>query len=219
MQRDGPTWTNLPRFDHEADTPPEPLGTPTWPEPPAGGRRSFGRDGSPFGSVNTLILGASLFANVVLLIALISVLLLSHSGALASGGSAPQGSVAGAALSTPTATAIATTTPLNGGELQISPSSVQLSCDGGQRSQVVVLANNGPETVQWQASFSGSGFQAPITINPNRGELQAGASVSIQIQINRRASGSQQGTITFVSGTSDAGAGPSLSYTTNGCNN
>jgi hypothetical protein len=168
--------------------------------------------------VRTTVLGISLGANVLLLIGLVGVLVLSHMGPFAPSGS-PGASTPGVALSTATATS--SPTP-QAGWLQVVPSSVQLSCAEGQRTQVVVLENTGPQQVAWRAVVAGSADQTGVTVTPNRGELGVGASRAIQLQIITHASdsqtaASQQGVVTFAPTSAAAGPSPSLSYTIVGC--
>jgi len=168
-----------------------------------------------------------------LLIGLLALLLLNQSGIIAwvgaSGSTGP--STSGAVLSTgttlpsPTATSSATATssviPLSGW-LQVTPSSVQLGCDGDQRTQVVVLANTGPEDVHWQATVFGFGDRVGVTVTPNEGDLDAGNSASVQVQNTTSTSGShggssRQGVIRFAAESADAGTPASLNYTSQRC--
>lgn len=209
--------SNLPMYEPGASG--EPAGTPPWPAARrTGDQGAFGDERLPFRSAYPIILGISFVANVVLVITLIGVLLATHTGFFSPGGSSPRVAAPSTVLGTPTATA--NLTPSTTGWLQVTPNTVHLTCDGGQRIQFVVLANTGSERVQWQASFPGSTDQAAVTVNPNQGDLRAGADVAIQIEINTHSDGSsQQGTIQFTPDISDAGAPPSLSYTTDTCNN
>lgn len=212
MQTDGPTLSNLPQVEPGAAESP-----PTWPEPPEGRQRAFGHDRPTVRDPYIMILGVSFFANVVLIIALISVLFATHTGFFASGSPSPGVSAPASALSSPTATAASSPTSSSGGWLQITPSSVHLGCNGDQQTQTVMLTNSGPRRVGWQADLPGSGDQAPVSVNPNQGELHAGATVAIQIQINTSSTGSQ-GIIRFDPANTDAGAPPTLSYTADSCN-
>jgi hypothetical protein len=229
MRSDGPTVPNLGWHDAGAGAAP---GAPsereahTWPtgdERPQQGVR--GPDRWPHGYVSALALGASLCANVVLLLALLALLallLLGHVGLGAASG--PVGSAAaGTALSSPT-TAAASPTPLSGW-LKVTPSSVQVGCTDAQKTQFVVLENTGPQRVQWQATVAGAVGQAGqvgVALSPDHGDLDAGASLPIQVQNTTHASGSQgstsqQGVIHFAATSADAGAAPGLSYTAVGC--
>jgi hypothetical protein len=192
--------------------------SPTWPLTTA-------RDCPPSGYVQTptLLLGASLGANAVLLVGLLSLLLLGHSGFFSPGTSSPSSppkvSTPGLALRSPTPTA--TPAPVSGW-LQVMPSSVHLGCSNGQQMQFVVLINNGPAPVQWQVNNSIPTGQPALTISPNQGTLNAGTSTPLQLQNQTHASGpqgvpSQQGVIDFVVDTSNASVPPRLSYTTVGC--
>jgi hypothetical protein len=217
VHRDEPTLPNL--------RPPDPreLGalsgttsreTPDWPLPAERHRPPSG-----YVQLPTLLLGASLGANVVLLVGMLSLLLLGHAGFLP-GGSSPSGTSApGSALSALTPTS---STAPGSGWLQVAPASVHLGCANGQQSQFVVLINSGLESVQWQANLSAPAGQAGIEVSPNRGTLNSGTSVPLQLRNRTRATGpqgvpSQQGIIDFVVDTSDAGLPPRLSYTTIGC--
>jgi hypothetical protein len=171
--------------------------------------------------VSTLLLGVSLGANAVLLLAvlgLLGLLLFNHAILLGPDGSAGS-SGPGAAQSSPTDTS--SPTPL-AGWLQVTPSSVQLGCDGDQRTQVVVVANTGPQQVHWQAVLTGSADQVGVAVDPTEGDLDAGASVSVKVKNTTHSSdsqngSSQQGVIRFAPTSADAGSPPSLSYTAMGC--
>lgn len=195
-------------------------GSRTW---PVGAGRAPAGHTAPR-DVLPLALGASVGLNVALLLGLVAVLVLARAGAFSpSGGSsgAPStaiGTATSAALSTPT-------TSLSNGLLQVAPSSVQLGCDGDQRTQFVVLTNGGPQDVQWQAVLGVPADQAAVELSPNHGTLHAGASIVLQIQ-SRTLPTTQQGVIRFTtSAAQDAGngtststsTGPSLSYIAQGC--
>jgi hypothetical protein len=224
MSSDGPT---VPDVDwYESGSTPD-LGTstetPTWP----GGARELPQasrpDRSSTRAVNATLFGASIGANVVLLISgLLGLLLLSHAGVFAPRGSAGS-SAPGSMLTTPTTTS--SPTPL-AGWLRVAPSSVQLGCSASQRTHFVLVENTGPQKVHWQmvvtVSASASASQVGIAVNPNQGDLDAGASLPLQLQNTTHAAGSQgvssqQGTIRFASTPVDAGPPPVLSYTTVGC--
>ncbi|MGO8951094.1 MAG: BACON domain-containing protein [Ktedonobacterales bacterium] len=189
------------------------------------------RDRRPSGYVQTptLLLGASLGANMVLLVGLVSLLLLGHSGFFSPGtssASSPPGvSTPSQALrsptSTPSPTPTATPAPVSGW-LQVMPASVHLGCNNGQQMQFVVLINNGSAAVQWQVNNAAPANQPALNISPNQGTLNAGTSIALQVQNQTHANGpqgvpSQQGVIDFVVETPDAGVPPRLSYTTVGC--
>jgi hypothetical protein len=179
---------------------------PTWPlrhegnqpQPRPSVRRSAG-------CLGAAALGAGV---IVLLIGMLT--LLSHADFFSLGRSASTSTPA-----TPTPTAALSPTPASGW-LQVAPTSVQLSCGKDQQAQVVVLANHGPQPVQWQANLSGSADPAEVEVAPNQGDLAAGASTSIHLQMRHHAS-SQQGVITFDPVGPDAGSAPSLSFSTAGC--
>ena len=129
---------------------------PTW--PPAGERplRPLGLDGSSRGTPGSPLLWLSLGATGVAVIGLLVLLLLNQLGAftvLGAGPFVPSPSAPGAALSSPTAleSPTATTSPSPSpvsNWLRVNPSSVRLGCDGDQQTQVVILANAGPEGVE-----------------------------------------------------------------------
>jgi hypothetical protein len=162
----------------------------------------------------------------VLLVALIGFLLLAQAGAFSSGGAFGR-ATSGPPIGSSTTTASPASSPSPGaGWLQITPSSVQLGCVSGQRTQFATLQNSGPEKAQWKATFSVSAQQAGVAISPSQGTLAAGDSVSIQIQNTTRSNGpqgahSRQGVISFTPTTTDAGAEAgapaTLAYTTVGC--
>jgi hypothetical protein len=187
----------------------EPGQIPTWPVPSERDQRPTERGRPPSGCVSAAAGGAS----VVLLVSLLSLLI--HTGVFSLGGSSSPGASARHPSLTPTPTL--TSTPVTGW-LQVAPTSVHLGCDDPQTTQFVVLVNSGSQSVSWQASLSSSGDQAGVAVSPNRGQLAAGASRAIQIQ-SRMRSVAQQGVIQFNPNNSDAGRSPSLSYTTEGCNN
>jgi hypothetical protein len=231
MRSDGPTVPHLggyepgaapePEFSHE---------TPTWPPVGNGTGGAHGPNGFPIGTTRATVLKVSLGANVALLVGLLGFFLLSHAGVFALAGSTGP-SIPGAALSSstalpsPTATSNATATGspgLSSGWLQVTPNSVQLGCDGDQRTQVIVLANTGPQHVQWQANLPGAGDNPGVAFDPHEGDLEAGATVSIQIQNTTSSSGShgnfsRHGVITFATDESDAGPPASLSYSLARC--
>jgi hypothetical protein len=106
--------------------------------------------------------------------------------------------------------------------LQVNPISLQLGCNGNQQTQFVLLANTGPEPVQWQVTFSLPANQAGINVGPNQGMLNPGSNMPIQIQNQTHAGGpqgvpSQQGAIEFTPSTPDAGSSATVMYTTVGC--
>jgi hypothetical protein len=227
VHNDQPTIPNLHYYEPgDPSLPTVPGDMPPWPlvderaQPPFRANRPFR------GDARTLLLGVSLGANAVLLVGLLGVLLLSHAGFFSPTGSPPAVSTRSTSLGSPTATSSATssaTVLTSGGWLQMVPGSVQLACAGSQQSQFVVLQNTGPQTVQWQVDLSGLADPASVGVSPDHGELAAGASTSLQIQYqahhnDQQGSSGQQGVIHFVPDIPDAGAAPSLSITTVGCN-
>jgi hypothetical protein len=117
-------------------------------------------------------------------------------------------------MSSPTATL--SPTP-GSGWLQVAPTSVELQCGNGQQTQFVVLRNTGSDVVHWQVTDAGGSDQVGISVNQSEGDLRAGTSMALQLQIRKHA-GNQQGVVRFDPGTPDAGAPASLSYTIAGCN-
>jgi hypothetical protein len=207
MQGDGPTLPNLPTDVSGATR--ESGGAPAWPVANRHNQSPSAR------YVNPTVLGFSLGANVALLIGLLGLLLLARAGIFSPARPSPTLSASAPALSSPTPAS--STTPTSGW-LQVLPASVHLGCDNGQQTQFVVLENTGPEQVQWQANFSGSGSadQAGVEVSPNQGTLDAGTSMPIQLH-NRTHGADSQGTISFDPDTPDAGPSPSLTYTAAGC--
>jgi hypothetical protein len=234
VRHDGPTIPNLSR--QEPGAPAEAADAQTrnekliWPGGNGRRQRPIEIKETPGGYVSALAFGISLGANIVLFVALVGLLLFAQAGAFASGG-AFGSSTRGSALGSPTATANGTPSPSAAtASLQVTPSSVQLGCDSGQRTQYVTLQNTGSSKVNWQATFSVPTQQAGVTVSPLHGQLATGGSIPIQLQNTTRSNGSQgssgrQGVITFAPTASEdnQGAGPdassstSLSYTTVGC--
>jgi hypothetical protein len=180
--------------------------TPTW--PPVGERSLPPRrpDRSP-------LLWLSLGAIGVVIIGLLGGLLLTQLGVFA-----PRGATGSpgptTALSSPTGAT--SPGPLAAG-LQVAPSSVRLGCDGDERMQEVVLVNGGPADMEWQAVVDTAADRAGIAITPNQGDLDAGESVSVQLENTTQSSDSKgsshrEGVIRFVPASADAGASASLSY-------
>jgi hypothetical protein len=235
VRHDGPTIPNVSRQEPRApaDAPADAQARNEkliWPGGNARRQQQIEIRETPGGYVSALAFGISLGANIVLFVALVGLLLFAQAGAFSSGG-AFGSSTHSSALSSPTATSSATPSPsATTASLQVTPSSVQLGCDSGQRTQYVILQNTGSAKVNWQATFSVSAQQAGVTISPQRGQLAAGGSISIQLQNTTRSNGSQggsgrQGVITFTPTASednqgagpDAGSSARLSYTTVGC--
>src|SRR5258706_8199327 len=145
MHNDEPTPPEVPEVPYAA--PGAPL---IWPVPRAGDQRS-----RPHVPVAIGCLGAAALGGCVVLLFSVGVLL-GHAGFFPLSRS-PAHSAPGVSMPSPTLTL--TTTPL-ARWLQVNPTSVQLGCGEGdsggegQQTQVVVLANRGPQPVQWQASLS-----------------------------------------------------------------
>jgi hypothetical protein len=217
MQNDEPTLPPHIGYPPDATTDPGAFGeAPTW--PPAADR-------SPHPPVpdRSPLLWLSLGATGAVLIGLIGLLLLNQLGIFASRG-APGSSVPHTALGSPTSTPLSTSTasPLAfSGQLQVTPSSVRLRCDGDQQTQFVVLANTEPQTVHWEAVVDVSADQTRIAITPSQGNLDAGAMVSVQLE-NTTQSSSQGGSdsagdIRFVATTATASSSARLSYRLDNC--
>lgn len=222
MRDDQPTVPNLRRFDEHEHYEHYDAPVPAWPSG-AGGEDSW-RTEHPVGDRRSplrTLLGVSLGANALLLVlvGLLSALLLAQAGAFAP--HAPGSGAPGATLSSPTTSA--TASPSSGaGWLTVAPTSVSLGCNGGQETQMVVLANTGQQDVQWQAEIIGSTGQAGIEVDPQEGELAAGASLTINLHNTTHVGGGQgsagqRGVIRFTPEAPEAGAPPSLTYTTVGC--
>jgi hypothetical protein len=213
MKDDPPTIPSL----HWDDAPGrEPGGVPTWPTAPrmpaVSGLSNLG--GQP------LLLFFSLVLNGVLFACFVFALVLARAGVLGPpGGSGELGNrtgTSGLVLGTPTAT----TSPTPGaGQLEVDPSSIDLSCNSGQQSQFVVLRNPGTESVSWSVQYPSSQDQSNVTVNPSSSDIRAGGSVSIQIQLRRRATNGD-GSIRFNTGSNDNSSSDSLtslSYSITGC--
>jgi hypothetical protein len=233
VRHEGPTIPNLSRQEPRAPAEAT-AGAQTrnekliWPGGNGRRQRPIEIRETPGGYVSALAFGISLGANIVLFVALVGLLLFAQAGAFSSGGAFGP-STPGSALSSPTATSDATPSATTA-SLQVAPSSVQLGCVSGQRTQYVTLKNTGSAKVNWQATFSVPTQQAGASVSPLRGQLAAGGSIPIQLQNTTRANGSQgssgrQGVITFAPTASednqdvglDAGSPARLSYTTVGC--
>ncbi len=213
MQDDGPnTWSS-----HKYDAPGRAPGEmPVWPEMHTSADAPRQRYSAGVARPTTLaaILAVSIGANVALIAALLAVVLLARAGYFAP---SPQaGTGAGiSATSTTTTTPSPSATPTTG-SLQVAPTSISLGCDSGQQSQVVVLANSGSDSVDWQVEVSGGLDQAGVSISPRHGTLRPGTSIAIRLQNISNGDG-QQGVITFNSDAQATGSPPTLSYTTTGC--
>jgi hypothetical protein len=192
---------------------------PTWPPAVERAPRPLVPGRSP-------LLWLSLGATGAVLIGLVGLLLLNQLGMFAvrgAPGSAGPPSTLGSPTTTPTPppTATASSRAVSS-SLQVTPSSVRLGCDGDQRTQVVVLANTGAQPVQWQAVVDVSADQAGIAIAPQQGDLDAGATVSVQLENTTQSSSSQSGghsdgSIRFVPTSATAGSPPRLSYRLDTC--
>lgn len=183
---------------------------PTWPIRAESHERPAARSRSPLGWPRLAALGAS----VVLLLSLfylVSVLnLTSYAGLFSQNRPAAQStSAASSRDATPSPTAVS-------GWLQVGPTSVQFGCADHQRTQTVVLANRGPRQVHWQASFLASAEQPGVAVSPGNGDLGAGESTPVQLQLTTSSTG-QQEVIRFSSTDPGAGAASSLSVTTVRC--
>lgn len=162
--------------------------------------------------LRTALLGVSVGANVVLLLGLLGVLALAHAGFFTPGGASPapftsiqESSTTGNVDQTESTT-----------WLQVAPTTVQMGCGDGQQTQSVVLTNRGTQPVDWQANIAGPQGRAAVELSPDHGQLQAGASSTVQVQIHRHSTG-QQGVIHFTVSPAAAGSPPTLSYATQSC--
>jgi hypothetical protein len=208
VREDRPTVPNLGRYDTVDRAP---GGTPIW---PASGRRAPQPQRSSAWDGRTVLLAVSVGANVLLL-GLLCSLLLARAGVVSprspAARSAPGASVPSVAFSS------ASPTPAPGW-LRVTPTMVQLGCGESQQTQVAVLANAGPQSVRWQVEFGVPTEQAGVAVSPSDGNLAAGASVALQIQLhNQSQAAGQQGIMHFAPQTSAAGPAPSLSYTSMSC--
>jgi hypothetical protein len=212
VQDDEPTLP--PRIRYEPVAAPDPDAfseAPTW--PPVGERPLPPRrpDRSPLLWLSLGAIGVGAIGVVV--ISLLGGLLLNQLGVFtARGATGSPGPTT--ALSSPTGAT--SPGPLVGG-LQVTPSSVRLGCDGDERTQEVVLVNAGPADVAWQAVVATAADRAGIVITPNQGDLDAGDSVSVQLENTTQSSNSEgsshrEGVIRFGPASADAGASASLSY-------
>jgi hypothetical protein len=192
---------------------------PTW--PPA-----FERSPRPLVPGRSPLLWLGLGATGTVLIGLVGLLLLNQLGMFTLRGApglAGPPSALGSPTSMPTPPPTATASSLAvSSSLQVTPSSVRLGCDGDQRTQVVILANTGSQPVQWQAVVDVSADQAGIAIAPHQGDLDAGATVSVQLENTTQPSSSQdgghsEGIIRFVPTSATAGSPPRLSYRLDSC--
>jgi hypothetical protein len=193
---------------------------PTWPVEAERRRRMHKVEHIPSGRLREAMFGLSLVGNVVLLAGVLGVLAFIQMGLFAQGGATRQPTTA-FTLRSPSATMTASPSPSpDAVALQVTPSSVRLSCASDQRTQVVTMQNSGAMTVQWRATFS---IQKPgVTVSPQQGELAAGDSMSIQVQATTKSTGPQggsgrQGIISFAPTNLDSGQLAQLSYTTVGC--
>jgi hypothetical protein len=187
---------------------------PTWPLEAERRRRRHEAEHVPSGHLREAVFGLSLVGNVVLLASVLGVLALIQMGLYAQGGTTRQPTTT-FTLSSPSATMTVSPSPsLDATALQVTPSSVRLSCAGDQRTQVVTLQNSGAMTVQWRATFS---IQKPgVTVSPQQGELAAGDSMSVQVQNTAKSTG-RHGMISFIPTNLDSGQPAQLSFTTVGC--
>jgi len=217
MHDNEPTIPNL-----RANLPDELDASPNWPlaapqRPPL---PSSQRD------ARTALLGVSVGANAILLLGLVGVLLLARAGYFAPPNATPAVSSSTQASNTSTAGQTPSQTPSTStpdsssasGWLQVTPTTVSLGCQDGQQTQFILLTNQGPEQVEWQADLGVPHDQAEVDLSPDHGQLRAEASIAVRLQNRNQDSGSsQQGVVRFEVSPADAGASPTLSYTTQGC--
>jgi hypothetical protein len=183
-------------------------GVPEWPDP--GGMRSQPSRQLPLIALLTVGGLVALIFIVVLANSFVGDLLtLSNQPTPGTGASAMHGTGTPLPTSTPKPTATPKLFPTNW--LSVSDDSVTLGCKGKNQTRTIVLSNEGPEDVGWQAQISGGPFQS-VTVTPNEGQL--GASDSVRIAITSRSSFGfgQSGTITFQPDNGDAGEAPSVRY-------
>jgi hypothetical protein len=93
---------------------------------------------------------------------------------------------------------------------------VSLPCRTGKRLPTVSLSNTGQDTAQWAASLSGP----QIFVNPSSGTLDPGERQTITLYGLSFTSQDRQGTLRFTVAVGDqesAVAGPTISYTLQGC--
>ena len=192
---------------------------PAWPEMNTGmDARRGTRYSTGVARPTTLaaILAVSIGANAALIAALLAVVLLARAGYFAPSPLAGNGAGISATSTTSTTPSPSpSATPATSG-LQVAPTTVNLGCDSGQQSQVVVLLNSGSDSVDWQLEVSGGLDQAGVSISPRHGTLRPGTSISIRLQNTSQGDG-QQGVITFNTDAQTGGPPPTLSYTTQGC--
>jgi len=191
---------------------------PTWPTEADRRRRIREAKHIPSGRLRELVFGLSVVANVVLLASVLGVLALIQMNLFVHSGGARQPTT-GVALGSPSALSSPSPSP-NAAVLQVTPSSVQLTCAGDQRAQVVTLQNRGSMTVQWRATVSTS--KPGVVASPQQGELVAGDTVSIQVQSTTKSTGphgvsGQQGMISFTPTNMAGGQPAQVSFTTVGC--
>src|SRR5262249_8442637 len=159
----------------------------TWPPPGTASGEHGAGSGSP-SSMRVTVLAFAM-GGMALLVGLFS--LLSQTGLISLGaGATGRASDPGASAG---GTATATSSSSSAGWLQVAPASVRLGCDDATRIQVVVLANQGPESVQWKVTLPQQSDQAEVEISPSRGRLAAGASLALRLQ-NRTHNVERKGT-------------------------
>src|SRR5258706_7464397 len=144
---------------------------PLWPVPRAGDQRLRPQVSWAIGC-----LGAAALGGCVLLLFGMG-LLLGRAGVFRLGRS-PAHSASGISVTNPTPSPTPTTVV---DWLQVDPTSVQVGCGQGQQTQVVVLANRGPQPVQWQASLSVPADQAGVAVAPHEGGRAGGARIAAQL--------------------------------------
>ncbi|HLZ22720.1 MAG TPA: serine/threonine-protein kinase [Ktedonobacterales bacterium] len=192
-------------------------GAPPWPVQPKRAREM---------SQSSHLVGFPLAALAAAVVALILVATLVFSSLAQNGlggsngapGTAHNGGPSVIATSTSTATPqpTATSTPYPANWLAVSPQSVSLSCRGKGTTKYVTLSNRGPDTVQWQAQITPSGFTTPLTVRPESGQLDSGEHISIALTTTSYFA--QQGQVTFTPGDSSAGQPAVVTYSINsGC--
>jgi serine/threonine protein kinase len=210
--RDGPDSPTL--FDGAYRGGRRGFGAPLWPSD-----TSSAANGSPMPAMQPRTIGllALLGAAGVLVLTLAIVL---ASGSLQSlinlSGPNTSGDIIGHATATdaPTATPQPSPTAVVNW-LRLSQSQVDLGCKGDKRSADVVLRNLGPHATDWHADKSNQ-FTFQISISPNSGLLEAGASKTITISYNPGFI-ALRNTIQFIANNEDAGQPAVLTYTAPSC--
>jgi serine/threonine-protein kinase len=181
---------------------------PQWPSPTPNPQPK-----RPFSLMKLLVITASVLLACAFLASGASVvgyLLQNYSAASSSR------SPAASATTQPTTTPDPTATVDASEILAVSSTSVSLPCRTGKRLPTVSLSNTGQDTAQWAASLSGP----QIFVNPSSGTLDPGERQTITLYGLSFTTQDRQGTLRFTVAVGDqesAVAGPTISYTLQGC--